>query len=215
MPFSLWENGTPLSFILPPFIDLFFSVTTLKLAGSFLSPKSHPTHTHTHIHKKQKLHLHTAIHNITLSFAIVTMPLEHVVTYETFRKITNFIRNNGNDWREFCHNTSHPSTTRKTARLQHHQIKRSLTTRMPKLKAFLLLSRSSKQILIASSSSPSKTQQHLEDIQEGWSLLLDCWRNWPLEQCCRLGQTLNNGTTLHPTCSRLLPGLWWHCQQKP
>jgi hypothetical protein len=34
--------------------------------------------------------------------------------YEAFREITNFIRNNGNDWGEFCHNTSHPSTTRKT-----------------------------------------------------------------------------------------------------
>jgi hypothetical protein len=41
-----------------------------------------------------------------------TMPLEHVVTYDAFREITNFIRNNGNDWEEFCHNTSCRSTTR-------------------------------------------------------------------------------------------------------
>ena len=43
------------------------------------------------------------------------MPLKQaVVTYEAFREITNFIRDNGDDWGEFCHNTSHPSTTRKT-----------------------------------------------------------------------------------------------------
>ena len=42
------------------------------------------------------------------------MPLEHVITYEAFREITNFIRDNGDDWGEFCHNTSRPSTTRKT-----------------------------------------------------------------------------------------------------
>jgi ribonucleoside-diphosphate reductase subunit M2 len=43
------------------------------------------------------------------------MPLKQaVVTYKAFREITNFIRDNGDDWGEFCHNTSHPSTTRKT-----------------------------------------------------------------------------------------------------
>ena len=35
------------------------------------------------------------------------MPLQHVVTYQAFRKITNFIRNNGDDWHEFCANTPH------------------------------------------------------------------------------------------------------------
>jgi ribonucleotide reductase beta subunit family protein with ferritin-like domain len=45
------------------------------------------------------------------------MPLKQaVVTYEAFREITNFIRNNGDDWGEFCHNTSCPSTTRKTVK---------------------------------------------------------------------------------------------------
>ncbi len=45
------------------------------------------------------------------------MPLKQaVVTYKAFREITNFIRDNGDDWGEFCHNTSHPSTTRKTAK---------------------------------------------------------------------------------------------------
>jgi len=44
------------------------------------------------------------------------MPLEHVITYEAFREITNFIHDNGNDWGEFYHNTSCPSTTRKTVK---------------------------------------------------------------------------------------------------
>ena len=44
------------------------------------------------------------------------MPLEHVLTYEAFRKITNFICDNGDNWGEFCHNTSCLSTTRKTVK---------------------------------------------------------------------------------------------------
>ena len=34
------------------------------------------------------------------------MPLPHVVTDQAFRKITNFIRNNGDNWDEFCTNTT-------------------------------------------------------------------------------------------------------------
>jgi ribonucleotide reductase beta subunit family protein with ferritin-like domain len=34
------------------------------------------------------------------------MPLPHVVTYQAFHEITNFIRNNGDDWDEFCTNTT-------------------------------------------------------------------------------------------------------------
>jgi hypothetical protein len=36
----------------------------------------------------------------------ITMPLQHVVTYQAFREITNFIRDNGDDWDEFCVNTT-------------------------------------------------------------------------------------------------------------
>jgi ribonucleoside-diphosphate reductase subunit M2 len=53
------------------------------------------------------------------------MPLEHIVTYEAFREITNFIHDNGDDWGEFCHNTSCPSTTRKTMKnppLSHRKV---------------------------------------------------------------------------------------------
>ena len=35
------------------------------------------------------------------------MPLQHVITYQAFHKITNFLRNNGDDWDEFCTNTAH------------------------------------------------------------------------------------------------------------
>jgi hypothetical protein len=34
------------------------------------------------------------------------MPIEHPVTYQAFRKITNFICNNGDDWDEFCTSTN-------------------------------------------------------------------------------------------------------------
>jgi hypothetical protein len=34
------------------------------------------------------------------------MPLQHVVTYQAFRKITNFLCNNGDNWNEFCTNTA-------------------------------------------------------------------------------------------------------------
>ena len=42
-----------------------------------------------------------------------TMPLKHVVMYQAFCEITNFIRDNGDDWDEFCTNTAH-STTKAT-----------------------------------------------------------------------------------------------------
>jgi hypothetical protein len=40
-----------------------------------------------------------------------TMPIQHVVTYQTFCNITNLICNKVNDWNKFCTNTAH--TTRK------------------------------------------------------------------------------------------------------
>ena len=42
------------------------------------------------------------------------MPLEHVVTYQAFCEITNFIRDNGNDWENFCR-VAAPTTTVKKA----------------------------------------------------------------------------------------------------
>jgi hypothetical protein len=37
------------------------------------------------------------------------MPLQHAVTFQAFRKITNFICNNGNNWDEFCSSTACPA----------------------------------------------------------------------------------------------------------
>jgi len=44
------------------------------------------------------------------------MPLEHVITYHAFYEITNFIRDNGDDWEDFCTTTTHPSTARKAVK---------------------------------------------------------------------------------------------------
>jgi hypothetical protein len=41
------------------------------------------------------------------------MPFQHIVTYQAFCKITNFICNNGDDWNEFCANMTR--TARKPA----------------------------------------------------------------------------------------------------
>jgi hypothetical protein len=42
------------------------------------------------------------------------MPLKHAVTYQAYWEITNFIRNNGNDWDKFCTNTAR--STRKAVK---------------------------------------------------------------------------------------------------
>ena len=69
------------------------------------------------------------------------MPLNQaVVTYEAFCKITNFIRNKDDDWGDFCHNTSRPSTTRKTVKtpppsnrkVSHHKNAENKGTLAPK-----------------------------------------------------------------------------------
>jgi len=65
-------------------------IETLKLT-------SQHTHTHTHIHKNKPSSTYTQHH---LSITIVTMPLEHIITYQAFREITNFIRENGDNWGE-------------------------------------------------------------------------------------------------------------------
>jgi hypothetical protein len=43
------------------------------------------------------------------------MPLQHAVSYQAFREITNFIRNNGDDRDEFCTKTAHTTMTAKKA----------------------------------------------------------------------------------------------------
>ena len=59
------------------------------------------------------------------------MPLEHVVTYQAFREITNFIRDNGDDWDEFCNNAARPSTATKAIKpppSSCHKVLRHKTT---------------------------------------------------------------------------------------
>ena len=56
-------------------------------------------------------------------------------------QITNFIHENDDDWGEFCHNTAHPSTTRKTVnttppsnrKVSHHKNAKFKGTLTPKL----------------------------------------------------------------------------------
>jgi ribonucleotide reductase beta subunit family protein with ferritin-like domain len=43
------------------------------------------------------------------------MPLQHAILYQAFCEITNFIRNNGNNWNEFCTNTAHTARKAKKA----------------------------------------------------------------------------------------------------
>ncbi len=49
------------------------------------------------------------------------MPLQHIVTYQAFLEITNFIQNNGDDWDEFCSNTA--CSTRKAEKTLPSQCK--------------------------------------------------------------------------------------------
>ena len=42
------------------------------------------------------------------------MPPPHVLMYQAFRKITNFICDNGDDWDEFCVNTTRATQKRTT-----------------------------------------------------------------------------------------------------
>jgi hypothetical protein len=43
------------------------------------------------------------------------MPIQHVVTYQAFCEITNFICNNSDDWDKFCTNTAHATWKAKKA----------------------------------------------------------------------------------------------------
>ncbi len=52
------------------------------------------------------------------------MLIEHAIKYQAFREITNFIRDNGNDWDEFCTNTARSTTkATKTQPSQHNASK--------------------------------------------------------------------------------------------
>ena len=44
-----------------------------------------------------------------------SMPIKHPGTYQAFREITNFFRDNGNDWDEFCTSTNTARAIKKAA----------------------------------------------------------------------------------------------------
>ena len=72
---------------------------------------------------------HKSTTTIKISPHLDIMPLQHVVTYQAFREITNFICDNGDEWNKFCTNTTYnirkpvtpttplkPPSTHKTAK---------------------------------------------------------------------------------------------------
>jgi ribonucleotide reductase beta subunit family protein with ferritin-like domain len=95
-------------------------MTSLTLLAHQESPKTarHPfptfippyTQKSTHNHPPPQSHFHIII-------IIIIMLLEHVVTYQAFCEITNFICDNGNDWEEFRTNTTRATTTRKAKKM--------------------------------------------------------------------------------------------------
>ena len=59
-----------------------------------------------HVNKPQRTH--------QFVLRVPTCRYKYATVLTTICEITNFIRENGDDWDKFCHNTAHPSTTRKT-----------------------------------------------------------------------------------------------------
>ncbi len=98
---------------------------------------------------------HKSTTTIKVSPHLDIMPLQHIVTYQAFCEITNFIPDNSDDWNEFCTT----STTYNTRNLRlppllsnHHR-----HTRLPKPKGSLLPNHFSEQTPTVLSSSPSNT----------------------------------------------------------
>jgi ribonucleotide reductase beta subunit family protein with ferritin-like domain len=58
------------------------------------------------------------------------MPLKHVVMYQAFREITNFICDNGDDWDEFCTNTAHSTTKATKTQPSQRKASKHKTTEM-------------------------------------------------------------------------------------
>ena len=51
------------------------------------------------------------------------LPLNTRVTYQAFREITNFIRDNGDDWHEFCANNVAPTTDKTTGKIKTKKLR--------------------------------------------------------------------------------------------
>ena len=130
------------------------------------------------------------------------MPLEHVVSYQAFQEITNFILNNGDDWEDFCTNTKHPSTTRKTKKPPSPRSAISVHKTVEnegQLAPEPLLKQNPHHFVIF----PFSTITSGECISK-------LRGNWPHCWCNRLGCTITHWTTLHLShpcllCSILCP----------
>ncbi len=61
-----------------------------------------------------------------------SMPIEHPVTYQAFREITNFIRNNGDDWDEFCTSTNTTQADKKANTTKTKMPKKRTKQKFPK-----------------------------------------------------------------------------------
>jgi hypothetical protein len=79
-------------------------------------PKAHDVHDTTHRPPLASLDDNSSRRTTTMLQTTKTfprLPLKHAVTHQTFCEITNFIRDNGDDWEEFCITTTQLSTAPK------------------------------------------------------------------------------------------------------
>ena len=77
-------------------------------------PKDHEVHDSTHRPPLASLDENSSRRTTTTLKTTKTLPRlpsKHAVTHQTFYEITNFIRDNGDDWEEYCNTTSQPSIT--------------------------------------------------------------------------------------------------------
>lgn len=61
---------------------------------------------------------------------------------------------------------------------------------------------------------PNTVPWHLANVQESWSLILDCWGGRSLQGSGSLGRSEGRGAPLHLPCSCILCCKWWNCQWK-
>jgi ribonucleotide reductase beta subunit family protein with ferritin-like domain len=77
------------------------------------------------------------------------MPLQQAVSYQDFRKITNFIRNNGDDWDKFCTKTAHTTReAKKTPSLSKKQSKHKIAKNKGLIAPKLLLQENSHRFVL-------------------------------------------------------------------
>ncbi len=178
-----------------------FPVTTLPLVhqqspnqlDTFLSPFFPPAHT-IYITPPQSTHIKTyhAAHHVP------SLPRDHELNLWQWWLLGQVLH-------EHCsfHHKSHKDTaiTTQSIKAQDRRDKRpSCPPTFPtsKPRSFCLI--------------PYPTWRHLEDVEKGRSILLDCWGDRPLFWYHKLEQTLANGAALHIPRPCFFRGIWWHRQ---